>query len=404
MDYNTRKVKWVWNKGSKRVASNKNATQSERKTNKKIHKLWIVSVITSIIFLSSIIMMWNYIIFSYKPASNQITKLSELPEILKKYEGQFSEKPFYIPTGFFIQSFYFRDPLTVIFSGVIWQKYPKEVIKKGIRKALVLPEINARLFNNLAYQIDYPDYELIGWDYTAVSLYQQFDYSRYPLDQQTIRIRVIPRDFNKNILLVPDLAAYTSTRPYEIFGLDKNIIPGAFQLQETYFSFIEYSSDTNFGIKDFHIDRMRMPELMFNIVIKRNFLNSFLLYLLPVIVVWGLLFGLTMVMSSDPEKANAFKFATTSSLTTLAGTFFSILIAQMSLRSNFIGQPVTYIEFFYFITYVVIFLLALNAFLVTAKKSNNSFVTWENNLLPKILFWPVIFGSMAIITYIKFFI
>lgn len=386
------------------MESNQNEAELDNKTISRTRRLWVLSIITSIIFLSSIIIMWNYVIYSYKPTANHITQLSEIPQLLKKYEDQFSEKPFYVPTGFFIQSFYFRDPQTIVFTGVIWQKYPKEALKKGIRKEIILPELNARLIYNQSYLIDYGDYELIGWDYIGVSLYQQFDYSKYPLDQQTIRIRVIPRDFFKNILLVPDLAAYKSTHSHDIFGLDKNIIQGAFRLQETYFSFIEYNSDANFGIKDFNIQNMQMPELMFNIVVKRNFLNSFLLYLLPVIVVWGLLFGLTMVMSSDAAKASAYKFSTTSCLTTLAGSFFSILIAQMTLRSNFLGQPVTYLEYFYFITYAIIFLLALNAFLVTSKTDKDSFITWENNLIPKLLFWPVIFGSMAVITFITFFI
>ncbi len=370
---------------------------------KKIHKLWIASMTATVIFLSAIILMWINVIFFYKPHPAQINTLDEIPGILKKYEKQFNGEPIQIPTGFFIQSFYFHDSQTVVFTGVIWQKYPKDAGKKGILKQIVLPEANARIFSNLSYEVSYDDYDLIGWDYTGVSLYQKFDYSKYPLDQQTIWIKVIPKDFFKDIFLVPDLAAYSTTNSDDLFGLDKEIIPGAFRLQKTYFSIVEYSASTNFGIKDFDIEHTKMPELMFNIVVKRNFMNSFLLYLLPVIVIWGLLFGLTMVMSSDTEKANAFKFATTSSLTALAGSFFSVLLAQMSLRANFAAQPVTYLEYFYFITYAVIFLLALNAFFVTAKTGKTSFITWENNLIPKLLFWPVILGSISIITFIIFY-
>lgn len=369
---------------------------------KNTSRLWILSASLSLLFLISIISMWSYIVNHYTPASDQVTNLESIPRILAKYSNKSTSDPIYIPTGFFLQSFYFKDPKTIIFSGYLWQKFNHKALENNITKDIFFPDSNDRTLPKLFGKIPYADYELVGWRITGKSLYQKFDYSLYPFDKQIIRLRINSKEFYKNVILIPDLASYNSTKKSDIFGVAKDLRDSGPKIKETYFNFTDHETDTNFGIKGYPTN-LSLPELNFNIVIQRNFFDVFLLTLLPIIVVWGLLFGITMTMSNNKEKADAFKFSTTGSLSALAAMFFSTLFAQIGLRSNFSGYPVLYIEYFYFITYFLIFLLALNAYLVSSNDYLPKVLAWNHNLFPKLIFWPLIFGAITLITWLDFF-
>lgn len=54
---------------------------------------------------------------------------------------------------------------------------------------------------------------VFGW-YVNTSLRQTFDYSHYPFDRQDIWLRLWHLNFDRNVILVPDLKAYDAVNDW----------------------------------------------------------------------------------------------------------------------------------------------------------------------------------------------
>jgi hypothetical protein len=83
------------------------------------------------------------------------------------------------------------------------------------------------------------------------------------------------------------------------------------------------------------------------------------------------------------------------------GLFFVVIIAHINLRDDLATQGVIYLESFYFVLYGAILIIALNSLLVT---SNVQFqvLRYRDNLIPKLLYWPVIMLISFVVTLFAF--
>jgi hypothetical protein len=73
--------------------------------------------------------------------------------------------------------------------------------------------------------------------------------------------------------------------------------------------------------------------------------------------------------------------------------FFVIVFAHISLRRGMAAEEIFYLEYFYFITYMMILWVAINSILYFKMKH----VRWlqhEENLILKLAFWPVVTGFL----------
>ena len=62
-----------------------------------------------------------------------------------------------------------------------------------------------------------------------------------------------------------------------------------------------------------------------------------------------------------------------------------------------------YLEWFYFMMYAALLGITVNTYLVTAPWSaEKRLVSYEDNLIPKITYWPVLIGTMVIITILSY--
>jgi hypothetical protein len=310
-------------------------------------KAWLVSYSLAIVFLVVLVSVLTHIINSYEAAPKQIVSMSDVAQYKttfeKKYDSKTLGEVIFIPMGYLIETFLFKDQNTIILSGFVWQKYPKKAITPESDFSLDFPEAISKVYIEKAYDVEEGDYRLIGWHFTGLTLYQAFDYSLYPLDQQEIWIYSGSMDLTKNIIYTPDLVSYKSTKPYDLFGLHNFINVFEYDLKESYFQYSFDKVDTSFGFKNF--GARNNPYLFYKIVIQRHFIDSMILYLLPITVAWSILFGLTMVMFPDPDKSKILGSSTMGMLSSLGGLFFAVVVANLNLRSKFIGQPPTYMEY-----------------------------------------------------------
>ena len=111
--------------------------------------------------------------------------------------------------------------------------------------------------------------ETVGW-YFHATLRQNIDIAKYPFDHGTLSIRLWYKDFDRRMLLVPDLASYTLTNPTSKPGLDKRLELTGWRISGSFFDYHLLNYETDFGIG---LDQATFPELNFRVGLKRNLIN-----------------------------------------------------------------------------------------------------------------------------------
>ncbi len=370
---------------------------------------WLVSFLLSVVAVVIIGYKWFEVQRVHGLGINVIKDKAELEQVLQSSstaEFRDGQKPFLIPTGFFIQSLAFITPSDINITGYIWQKYPQD-FPENIPKEFVFPEEvdSGNTVLKEVYQFkgkqDGKVYDVIGW-YFDVTLRQSYDYSKYPLDFLTVWIRIWTKNFTMadRVIHIPDFPAYTDTGR-KTFGLDKDIVPGEWKIDETFFSYNDMPYDTDFGfftkVKD-----LNYKEFFINIGMKRKFINAFVINLVPLFVVALLLFAQMMIVTGSKDLVERFGFSTSETITTCSALFFVVLLAHIQVRKLFSGSGLVYIEYFYLVMYVIILLTALNAYIFSLGRLKHlNLIHYRDNFIIKIAYWPVVLWMMAVVTLIK---
>ncbi len=362
------------------------------------NNLWFYSSIFSVILIIGIVVIW-LLILKYPHANRKnkviVSNQSSANKFIKKivFDNKNDlEKPLFVPTGIFVQSFNFSDANDVDMTGYIWQKYKVEDTIRKFEKGIIFPE-SVNFSIEEAYKRKSKDgkWEVIGW-YFETTLRQSFDYSKYPFDNKDVWIRLWHKDFDKNIYLIPDLTSYEFTNPILKPGLDKEIVISDWTIKNSYFSYVMHKYSTDFGIETYS-GQGESYELYYTMTIQRNFISPFISVILPFFVIIVLLFA--MVLNVKEEGKSGF-------LASAGGLLFTILLAHFGLRESLSLKKIVYIENFYFVLYFAILLLVITTFLYF-KEKKIWFIDYNDSLFIKILFWPVILGFLFIITAITYF-
>jgi len=272
-----------------------------------------------------------------------------------------------IPTGFFIQSIYFESANNILISGYIWQKYTLGK-HDHVARGFIMPESIKSAGSAVTreiYRKKEGNNELIGWYFERV-INQNFKYTKFPLDFKTVWIRLWHQDFYRNIVLVPDLNSYDSTKVSDNFGIDADIVLSGWSMINTFFSYSFKSYDTNFGFNDY-IGKNDFPELHYNLLLKRKIINPLIVYIAPMLVVLTLLFAVLMTTSSNKDSIEKSGFTILESYASYTGLLFVILLAHIDLRNKLPVNSIFYIEYFYIMLYLIILLLTFNTHFTLSK-------------------------------------
>ncbi|RMF10894.1 MAG: hypothetical protein D6763_04680, partial [Alphaproteobacteria bacterium] len=309
------------------------------------------------------------------------------------------ELPRFLPTGVFVQSVEFISSNNVAITGYVWQRFEKATTgQEALPAGFDLPEADT-LEVKEAYRTSTETETVIGW-YFRVTLRQTFNYSRFPFDWEAVWIRLWPRTFEQNVILVPDLDAYRITNPGTLPGIEHDLFIGGWTPISSYFEYRVNRYRANFGVDQAGVIQGR-PELYFNIMIRRNFLDPFVSNLTPIILVLLLIFAMLMTVQREAKNRDLLGFNAATIITTCAALFFAVLISHIELRSSLAAKQIFYLEYFYFITYGVILLVCVNSILFTSDRQILG-IHYRDNLLPKLFFWPVVLAAMFVVTLLMF--
>lgn len=367
-----------------------------------VRSLWAVSSSTSVVLLAGIGFIWYLELIQNKiEGENNIVLLGRVG-LNKFLQSRKSENPkdfpLYIPTGVFVQSLEFEDANDVFVKGYIWQKYDKN-IPESVSRGFILPEAVDPNVTEI-YRHQDQNLEVILW-YFEAKLRENFDYSKYPFDVKDVSIRLWPKDFYKNIILTPDFDAYDLMVPTSLPGLEEDFVLAGWNLKSSFFQYKLNNYNTNFGINSY-IGKDNFSELYFTVILQRNFINILISNMMIIIVVLLLLFCVQILIFKNKESGENQDFTALEIVSACGAFLFIIIIDQINLRQKIITAGIIYFDYFYFILYITILLVAINA-IVFACNIKLDWIHYKNNLIPKLLYWPTNLALLLLVTLSVFY-
>lgn len=387
--------------------------------NGKSVSLWFFSTFVGMVFLVGTAFLWHNADIKEMQLTTDVNKLESEHDINVYTQNQndffkaiHKKSPFYIPTGVFIKGTEFQGSNNIVISGYIWQKYQlddalepnmmpsdfcmlsSDKIPKD--KGIVLSDAFEES-GNTTLSCDQSSYTqakdrivTLGW-YFKAQLRQPFNYSNFPLDKNTIWLRMRANSLTDHIVLTPDFSSYANIYERSFMGINLSqfILP-SWEVFGTFFSVETSNFNSNFGVNNH--TQQTPQELLFNIAVKRVFLDSIFSTVVPIFLIYLILF---VVLFSSLDDLLAV-------LGINAGLLFSVALWHSSLRTSLSSTGVTYFETYYFVCYLIISLVCINSVLL-ACRYELTILHYKNNLLPKLTFFPLVSGITFVITLFMLF-
>lgn len=297
----------------------------------------------------------------------------------------------YIPTGILLTFIGISMDGQLSLEGFIWQKYP---LNHDIEHAVEL--LNVRNFTlEKSYDIQNSDHHLIGWHFKAVAL-NVFNFIQYPFDAQLLNLNFYHPDLQKNIILSPDFASYE--RSENLKGLKHNVQITSWKFNDTFFYYYMPNFRTNMGLNDKSAIAMH-PDFYFAVAISREIISAMAMAILPLAIIAIIIF-FVLLQSSEVERVAS---NTLLILPQLSAVFFAAIISHQSLRRVISDvNAIIYIEYYYFLLYALLMLVAINGVLYLSSKSETGLLFYRRNICIKLLYWPALFIFATVVT-LKFF-
>lgn len=386
------------------------------------HSLWLTSVFGSLLLLITIAIIWllaqQYPL--YEQSSTPIVSKAHLYAVLDEFqkERQTSlikkekvtsnqnydefgrllayryKEGKYIPTGILVNDLQMKSQDTIEFVGYIWQRY-FDGIHDGVSRGFLLPQIADKPTITQISKSKHEKAEVIIWQVRA-TLNQQFSYRSYPFDVKNIDIQLRHKDFEKKVILVPDLDAYPIINQTALPGIGKDTHLTNWHLLKSNFGYQLEQFNTNFGLYSYgpfgvysEISLDHEPELTFNIVTQRYLVDTLISDLLPPCVIAVILFVLLLTYFAE----GTFELL----LETSAAAFFSTVFAQIQFRSKIPSHEFVYFEIFYFTLYLAILTILITT-LLHMFKMETPIISYRNNLVTKLLYWPLMLTVILAVT------
>lgn len=383
-------------------------------------------LLAGLVFFVGICFIW-YIYGKYIEIDDPRETRLLSPAILNKYLNDLVERETHEERGFAdmkiiysginIENIMLQTNMDILYSGFFWKNIlntntdSKNTLKNEEEDeiGMIFPQIlfTQSIEIEKAYETESvhttpeSSYRTVGWRF-KIMLRENFDFTNYPFDYRTIQVRMWDENFGENVILAPDLEAYDNLDPHSRPGLSSNIFIPGWEIMQCYFSYRTYEYNNDFGIERYTEEyEHEYSELQYNIMIKRSFLPNLISQIIPLCVVAVLLY-VTLHISSRKDKDGLLGFNVMATLGTTAALFFVLIVSHIDMRNDLPSSKILYLEYFYFLLYFSILFITLNALHFTLAGKKENIISKFDNLLPKLLFWPLLGGATFMITVCYF--
>ena len=300
----------------------------------------------------------------------------------------------FIPTGLYLYTVTLDTTSpTMSTNGHIWQKF--DLTKDAdLVKEVIIFNATEQSFEKV-YDVTKDGIQTIGWRFHA-TIKGNFDYIRYPFDQQNLIFELGNKNYADDVILVPDFAAFTGMRsPHS--EIDPSTSTAPWIINSTY-SFYELTNfNTDFGIKEY-THQTDFPTLCFNIAVSRDFIYPFMAGMLPIAIIFLVAFSILLIIGLS-DKGNSLASLI---LSLCSGLFFATILSHQTFQRTVESSRLTYFEYFYFLIYAIILIITIDGLLYALDKGG-ILIDYRQNSIARFIFWPVVFAACLVVTLIFFY-
>lgn len=364
-------------------------------------RYWLISLRLSAVLALALVLLVARALPSRGSVDSTDTVLLEPAEIQRFLEQwshglHLERQPRPLPTGLFLQEISFTDASDTTIIGQLWQKCPRSgptPPEPGWVFSGVTSEYREQLFH-----LDQDDHRLVVWSF-RIELHQDFNYRLYPFDTRQITLLLRHSPVPDDVVLVPDLRGYDLISPTSLPGIARSIaVPGWKRERATFQLRAQPAANTP------DIARTRAPappELCFTLSLRRDFSNELVIYFVPIVVMTVMLFGLLVSTTHEDHVNRLLSFNFSGVLGTASSLFFVATLAHAEVRRGLMAPQLFYLEHYFIAIYMAILFVCANAYLV-ARGVSWAFIRFEDNLNPKILFWPLLLSALLTSSLVTF--
>ncbi|KAA8880505.1 hypothetical protein F3087_41070 [Nocardia colli] len=350
--------------------------------------LWLTAIAVSLLLAAGTVYSWTHAGSRHAPVAEVGTTVSsyaEAEKVVIPHLPQDQAVP-RLSTGVLLNSLQFVNAHNVKATGHIWQHIPRD-FPAEIEIGVQLLEAEDPHCPKKVFEYPLGDWRVVVWSFSTV-IRQQFNYEDYPLDHQDIWLRMRPVDMIHQVQLVPSFESFPPWDARALNGLDPGLVFGDWEPDYTVWSLNrqEYSMLAHPGLAN-------TDELYFNVGVSRGLLGPLLGRIVPVLLLAVLMFLSLFVITTDPDRRPISGFTAFAIITFSVSTVLVVAVNDNAARTEIGAAGISYIEYWYFTLYVMTLLVALNATMLLHGAFGKA-IAWRDNLLPKILFWPLFTGIM----------
>jgi hypothetical protein len=347
-----------------------------------VRAAYLFSLGLSLVLIANIGHLWWLTMQpNYSHADNELASDQDLDRFQARLSSQViapqSGEMAKYPVGVFVKSVAFLSDQNLRMSGYIWQKFPKRYHLTA-RPGLIFSDAIETRWQDPLIQ-NFGDYTLWGSGFD-VTIRQELDLAGFPLNQAQLQLKLIPKGFERQVVLVPDLSAYSTGNP----GLDPRLFINGWDITRSFFSYSIYRAPTNYGVESLIPGEQVFPELNLEIQVRRQFVGNFITNILATILGLGILFAIFARIA--PRYMGDYK--PTEIVPACISLQFSLLLAHVQFRNNTLqSSRILYVDYFYFIAYL--YILAVIVYFVFLVPRQPRLYRYREALIPKMLYWPV---------------
>lgn len=365
------------------------------------HKLWLCCITLSLLLAISTILMWALDVTSterkefHEHVMNNSISVNRFFYLQKRLNPViYKTNPHFIPTGVFLYAIDLAATSPdVSFSGHIWQKYNVKT-DKDISQGVTILNAKQQSFEKI-YENKNFDIHTIGWRFRA-TIKSNFNFYKYPFDQQNIVLMLAHQDYKANVILTPDFEAFSS-KNIASPEIDPSANTGQWTTVNTYSFYQLTNYVTDFGIEDYSKQK-NFPHLSFNILVRRNFSDPLITNFLPIAIIITISFAIIILTG----LSNMGTDIASRVLPMCSSIFFAAAVGHQTYERTLESSGITYFEYFYFMLYVIILLTTTNGMLYGYNRGGK-LLHYRNNFIPRLLYWPIVLLTILINTLAFFY-
>jgi hypothetical protein len=198
---------------------------------------------------------------------------------------------------------------------------------------------------------------------------------------------------------VPDFASYSTIDPKSMPGVDEQIVYSGWNPEFAGFSYESHSYNTTLGYPP-GVSNLGSPELYFNVGLRRSFIGPLMSNVIPMLIVFLLLFVVLHLTSADGTRHERNGFDAAAILEFCAALLFVALLTHNLVRNVIPAGEFAYLEEVVLLGYVAIFLVSLDAALQGSAVARKR-LHYQEHAVVKLCYWPLVTGLLLVVTVIS---